>query len=81
MPNYEQYQGPIAGLTFGDAQSGDWTLYNFYDVEYTGTYTVSGTEVVLDGDEHWTGSFMDAGHMEGTWQSPEESGTWAADKQ
>lgn len=66
-------------ITFdGAPRSGDWTLNNFYDVSYTGTYLVSGTQVVLDGDEHWNGNFMDAQHMEGTWQGAEESGTWDA---
>ena len=67
-------------ITFvGELTRGDWTQYNFYDVEYTGTYSVSGTQVALDGElEDWTGSFIDETHMEGSWQSEEDSGTWIA---
>jgi hypothetical protein len=69
-------------ITFeGNPINGTWTLYNFYDVEYSGTYQVSGTHVMLIGEESWAGIFMDENHMQGTWEGEEESGDWEAVRQ
>ncbi len=82
--NYTQYHMDSllydnGTITFsGMPTHGDWTLYNFYDVEYVGTYTVRGTQVALEGEEQWSGNFIDKTHMEGNWRGEEDSGTWVA---
>jgi hypothetical protein len=67
----------------GSSESGTYTQVNWYNVTYTGTYTVSGVDVELDGGENLSGTFSDASNMGGTWTSDDgsESGTWTAVKQ
>jgi hypothetical protein len=62
----------------GTATQGEWTLVNFYEVEYTGSYTVSGDGISLTGDETWQGRFVDGSHISGTWQKDDANGTWSA---
>jgi hypothetical protein len=67
----------------GSSESGTYTQVNIYDVTYTGTYTVSGDKVTLDGSEDFSGTFSDASNMSGTWRKDDssESGSWTAVKQ
>jgi len=66
-------------ITFtGTPNQGDWTLVNFYEVQYSGSFTVSGDAISLTGDETWQGRFTDSSHMEGTWQKDDANGTWTA---
>lgn len=68
-------------ITFtGAADQGRWTLLNFYEVEYSGTFTVNGDAINLMGDGTWQGNITDAYHMNGTWQNNEVRGTWTAVK-
>lgn len=68
-------------ITFaGASDQGTWTQLNFYEVEYTGTFTVSGNAIRLTGDATWQGQITDASHMNGTWQNNEASGEWTAVK-
>lgn len=62
----------------GDAMQGNWTQLNFYEIEYEGTYTVSGDTISLAGDENWTGRIVDETHMTGEWQNNDASGEWTA---
>lgn len=64
----------------GSSTQGEWTLVNFYEVEYTGTYTVSGDVISLTGDETRQGRFTDGSHIGGTWQKDDANGTWSASK-
>lgn len=64
----------------GTSNQGDWTLLNFYDVEYAGTYTVIGDTISLVGDETWQARFADETHITGQWQNEEASGEWTATK-
>jgi hypothetical protein len=64
----------------GTPNQGDWTQLNFYNIEYTGTYTVSGDALSLAGDATWQGHFVDAAHLSGSWQNNEASGEWTAIK-
>ena len=64
----------------GNASQGNWTLLNFYDVEYSGTYTVNGNAITLTGDETWQGNFADDTHITGQWQNDEANGEWTAEK-
>jgi len=64
----------------GIPNQGTWTLLNFYDVEYKGTYTVNGNTISLLGDEKWEGNFLDDTHITGQWQNNEASGEWTAVK-
>jgi len=64
----------------GTASEGTWSLLNFYDVEYNGTYTMIGNTITLTGDETWDGSFADADHISGQWRNNEESGEWKASR-
>jgi len=64
----------------GTSNQGKWTLLNFYDVEYDGTYTVNGNTISMAGDETWQGSFADDTHINGQWQNDEASGKWTAVK-
>ena len=61
----------------GTATEGEWTLVNFYEVEYSGSYTVSGDVISLTGDETWQGRFTDDSHISGTWQKDDANGTWS----
>jgi len=62
----------------GTPNQGNWTLQNFYDIEYSGTYTVSGNTVSLVGDEVRQGSFVDDTHITGEWENEEANGEWTA---
>jgi len=64
----------------GAANRGSWTLLNFYNVEYAGTYIVNGNKVLLAGDETWQGAFVDDTHLSGQWKNNEASGEWTAIK-
>jgi hypothetical protein len=64
----------------GDPNQGNWTLLNFYKIEYSGTYTVNGNTISLVGDENRDGSFVDATHITGQWQNDEADGEWTAVK-
>jgi hypothetical protein len=67
----------------GTSESGTYTQVNIYNITYTGTYTVSGINVTLDGSEDFSGTFSDAANMNGNWTLDDgsESGTWTAVKQ
>ncbi len=68
----------------GSATSGTYTQLNIYALIFSGSYTVSGVNVALSGPETFTGTFTDASHMAGTWQSTTdttEGGLWTAVKQ
>lgn len=68
-------------ITFtGTSSQGNWTLLNFYEIEYTGSFTVNGVVINLTGDGTWQGQIVDASHMNGTWQNNEASGKWTAVK-
>jgi len=68
-------------ITFtGTSNQGKWTQLNFYEIEYSGTFTVTGDLVSLTGDGIWQGNITDASHMNGTWQNNEASGKWTAVK-
>lgn len=68
-------------ITFtGTPTQGEWTLVNFYAVEYRGSYTVTGDVISLTGDETWQGRFTDGSHMDGTWHKEDADGTWTAVK-
>lgn len=68
-------------ITFaGASDQGTWTQLNFYEVKYTGTFTVNGNAINLAGDGIWQGQIADASHMNGTWQNNEASGEWTAVK-
>jgi uncharacterized lipoprotein NlpE involved in copper resistance len=68
-------------ITFkGDASRGTWTQLNFYEIEYSGTFTVKGNVITLAGDGIWQGNITDASHMSGEWQNNEASGEWTAVK-
>lgn len=64
----------------GTSTQGEWTLVNFYAVEYAGSYTVTGDGISLTGDETWQGRFTDGSHISGTWQKDDANGTWDAVK-
>jgi hypothetical protein len=64
----------------GTSSQGNWTQLNFYEVEYSGTFTVTGDLISLTGDGIWQGNITDASHMNGTWQNNEASGQWTAVK-
>ena len=68
----------------GTSESGTYTQLNIYNVTYTGTYTVSGVNVTLDGPENYSGTFSDADNISGTWVSDSDAnlnGTWTAVRQ
>jgi hypothetical protein len=70
-------------ITFsGEPAEGTFTQLNYYEIEYEGTYTVSGDAVKLSGEEDWEGTFSDAVSMSGTWKHADGSpgGTWSAVK-
>jgi hypothetical protein len=68
-------------ITFtGTSSQGNWTLLNFYEVEYKGAFTVNGDAINLTGDGTWQGQITDDSHMNGTWQNNEASGKWTAVK-
>jgi len=62
----------------GTLSQGDWTQFNYYEIEYSGTYTVNGDRISLAGDETWQGRFVDATHITGRWQNDEAGGDWTA---
>ena len=64
----------------GTLNQGNWTQLNFYNIEYDGTYTVTGDAISLAGDETWQGHFVDSTHMSGQWKNNEASGEWTAVK-
>ncbi len=68
-------------ITFtGSASEGTYTLLNFYEIEYTGTYVVSNIAFSLEGDDGLVvqGSFPEPGHLFGTWENDETGGLWTA---
>lgn len=80
----DPYEYDSGTITFaGNQNSGTYTQLNFYDIEYTGDYTVSGDQVTITGAQTWTGTFTDATHLSGTWEAADHSaeGTWTATKQ
>jgi len=64
----------------GNSDQGTWTQLNFYNIEYSGTYTVSGDAISLAGDATWQARFADETHINGQWQNNEASGEWTAVK-
>lgn len=78
-PDGNEYDTGTMEFT-GDSNQGNWTQLNFYDIEYTGTYTVSGDSISLAGDATWQGHFIDSTHISGQWQNNEASGEWTAVK-
>lgn len=64
----------------GTSGAGTYTLVNFYEEEYTGSYKVSNTTIVLTGNDGLMveGSFSDDVHFSGTWKDTESSGSWTA---
>lgn len=67
----------------GGMEAGTYTQMNLYNVEYEGEYTYVDGIFTLQGAQIWTGSFADADHMSGTFESPVDaaSGTWIATRQ
>lgn len=67
-------------ITFdGEAANGTYVELNFYQIEYTGEFTVNGTTLTLSGDETWQGVIADANHISGTWSHDDgASGTFTA---
>jgi hypothetical protein len=71
-------------ITFsGGSEEGTYLQINIYDVDYDGEYQVTGTMLMLIGEENWQGNIKDANNMSGTWAHEEEgfSGTWTAIRQ
>ena len=66
----------------GTPTEGTYTLTNYYDIEYTGTYVVSNIAFSLYGDDGLIvqGSFPEPGALFGTWELEDEStgGLWTA---
>ncbi len=74
--NYTEIAGTTARdrgtITFtGSPSVGSYTLRNFYDIEYFGTFTVTNSIIRLQGTKLWTGAFGDANNIAGTWQTAE----------
>jgi len=68
-------------ITFtGSPAEGTYTLVNFYDIEYSGTYVVSNIAFSLEGADGLVvqGSFPEPGHLFGTWESDDAGGLWTA---
>ena len=60
-------------ITFsGSPEEGTYLQINIYEVDYEGTYTVSGNAIKLNDYESWKGEVTDANTMNGTW--PQEDG-------
>ncbi|MBI3168595.1 MAG: hypothetical protein HYZ22_08965 [Chloroflexi bacterium] len=78
-PDGNEYDNGTMEFT-GTSDQGNWTQLNFYNVEYTGTYSVTGDAISLVGDATWQGHFVDTTHMSGEWQNNEASGEWTAVK-
>jgi hypothetical protein len=77
-------QGTVT-CTGSQITEGDVSQVNTYNVSYLGTYRVDGVKVTIEiaGSARYTGTFSDATHMSGTWQSLNDSaqgGTWTATK-
>ena len=71
-------------ITFkGSDAAGNYVQVDFYDIEYVGDYIVRGVSVEITGPQEWAGSFTDATHMSGSWESLDDAhtGTWTATKQ
>jgi len=71
----------LGTITFtGDESAGNVSLLNFYEIEYPGTYIVSGSEVTIQMDQVWTGRFTDEQHLAGTGTAADEEagGEWEA---
>ena len=74
-------------ITFtGTPTEGTYTLVNYYEIEYSGSYIVNKVVFGLDGGEEFRvkGSFPDADHLFGTWESGDSreiggtGGLWTA---
>lgn len=71
-------------ITFvGDLGAGEYSLINFYEIEYTGTYIVSKIQFLFTGQDGSLiqGSFTDPTHLIGGWETEETGGLWTAVKQ
>ncbi|MBM3152409.1 MAG: hypothetical protein FJZ96_09460 [Chloroflexi bacterium] len=64
----------------GSPESGTYLLLNIYNIEYSGTYTVSGIRLQLAGDENWQGTLLSSDRLEGTFEYSDASGAWTAVK-
>lgn len=73
------YDGGTVQFEGGEA-GGTYKLKNYYEVEYDGTYEVSGPQVGLSGQTEWRGEFLDANKMSGTWTNDETNGEWTANR-
>ncbi len=70
-------------ITFnGTPTEGRYTLINYYEIEYGGSYIVNKVVFGLDGGEEFRvkGSFPDEDHLIGTWESDTGGGLWTAER-
>ena len=83
MTSIDGNQYDIGTITFdGTDTKGNYTQLNIYDVEYVGTYKVSGVEVTLTGYENWDGTLSSENTMKGSWQHDDGAqGTFEATRQ
>lgn len=66
----------------GSASRGTYVQLNFYEIEYEGEYTYQAGVFQLTGSQIWTGGFVDADTLSGTFNSPanDVQGTFRANR-
>ena len=64
----------------GDFTNGQYTIRNFYNIEYSGEFKIEGNEISLSGAMNWVGQIENGLIMSGDWVDMENnaSGTWTA---
>lgn len=83
--NYSQsYSGgtyDTGTITFsGTKSSGTFSLVNFYNITYTGNYTVNDNNITTTGSIEWNGKLTSDNNMSGTWNYNGETATWEANR-
>ena len=70
-------------ITFrGEAAAGSYVQINIYNVEYEGEYSFRDGVFSLQGDQVWSGAFIDSEHMRGSFESSDGvRGVWEATRQ
>ena len=70
-------------ITFsGSDTSGTYRKTNFYNVVYTGNYSVNGVTIsITETNQEWRGSFSNANSMGGSWTAGSDQGSWTATRQ